>query len=153
MRPYSLDLRQRAVAAVQAGMPLQTAARTFRLGKSTLQRYLATVAAGRALMAKAPPGRRCRIGPDQELRLRQQVAEHPDATLDEHVAVWVAATGQRVSRSTLHDTFCRLGLSLKQRRSRQPNRARPSGRPLPPPSPASTRPTSSSSTRPERRSC
>lgn len=40
MRGYSLDLRERVVAAVDAGMPRTEAARLFKVAKVTIDRYL-----------------------------------------------------------------------------------------------------------------
>ncbi len=40
MKAYSTDLRERIVAAVDAGMPRPKAARTFRVSVATLKRYL-----------------------------------------------------------------------------------------------------------------
>ena len=40
MKAYSEDLRLRAVAAVDGGMPRSEAARVFGVGRATVERYL-----------------------------------------------------------------------------------------------------------------
>jgi transposase len=115
MRAYSIDLRERVVRAVTAGMSKAEAARVYDLGLSTVKRYVKQQAAGH-LRAKPLPGRARRIGANAEAALRAQVAAHPDATLDEHRQRWAAAGEATVSRATMSRTLARLGLPLKKSR-------------------------------------
>ena len=68
MRAYSLDLRQRIVAAVQGGQPKTAVADLFGVDVSTVDRYLSLAAAGN-LAAKPHPGRAPIISPDQHADL------------------------------------------------------------------------------------
>lgn len=114
-RPYSLDLRERAVGALQAGMPRVEVCRIFGISSSTLWRWNTTTLAGESLLPKPPPGRPRLIPVADEAALRQQVADAPDATLDWHRATWAASHGVVVSNPTMSRELTRLGLSLKRR--------------------------------------
>ena len=55
------------------------------------------------------------IKPEQEAALVRQLQGHPDATVDEHVALWQEETGQHVSRSTMGRAVLRLNWTRKKR--------------------------------------
>src|SRR5215211_1022141 len=100
MRPYSLDLRERIVRAVDAGATQAAVAEAFSVGRATVQRYVAQRRRG-SLAPRPIPGRAARIGPAQVPALRAQVEASPDATLAEHCARWAGAHGVRVSIATM----------------------------------------------------
>ena len=63
MKAYSIDLRQRIVQAVDGGMSLSEASRVYRVGRSTVKRYLSQ-------HPQAPDAESCR----HELRrVRQEI--------------------------------------------------------------------------------
>jgi transposase len=121
MRAYSLDLRERVVRAVAAGTPQAVVARTFGVGRATVERYLRRHRAG-ALAPRRSPGRPARIGPAMEPALRAQLEDAPDATLAEHCERWARAQGVRVSVSAMHRAIARLGWTRKKRPSTPPSR-------------------------------
>ena len=55
MNPYSEDLREKIVEAVERGMPKIEAAKTFGVGISSVKRYVATYRKGRSLAPKKIP--------------------------------------------------------------------------------------------------
>ena len=57
VRAYSLDLRQRVLAAVDAGMPRAAVLRTFQISRGTLQRWLKRRSDGLPLAGGTGPGR------------------------------------------------------------------------------------------------
>lgn len=57
MRAYSLDLRQRVVAAVQAGRSHSVAARLFGVSRRTVRRYLTQLEQTQQLTARPIPER------------------------------------------------------------------------------------------------
>ena len=57
MRAYSIDLRQRIVQAVESGMSLSEAARVYRVGRSTVKRYLSQQRVAGDLTPKIIPRR------------------------------------------------------------------------------------------------
>ena len=114
-RPRSADLRERSLAALDAGRPPAEVAALFGVSPRTLRRWRQERAAGRAA-PRSRPGRPRRIGPAAEAALRAQAAAHPDATLADHCARWAAEQGVRLSAATMCRALARLGLTLKQRR-------------------------------------
>ena len=147
MKQYSVDLRERLLRAIDAGLGQAEAARLFGVGTSTIKRWRRQRRDTGSLAPRVRPGRRPRIGLAAWPALAAQVAAAPDATLGEHCDRWAAAHGERVSPATMSRLLTRLGLPLKKSRSTPANRTRrpaPRGGPRPP---TSTRRPSSSSTR------
>src|SRR3954447_11958733 len=97
-----MDLRERVVAAVDAGATQPQAAARFGVSLRTVERYLARRRATGSLVATEQ-----RHGPEPKVRRRlrawlaARVAAAADATLAEHVAAFVAAGGARVSLSAM----------------------------------------------------
>ena len=98
MKAYSQDLRIRALAALDGGMPLAQVARTFHISVSSIKRWRAQQAALGHLRPKHPSGRPRRIGPSAERSLRAQLSAAPDATLPEHISIWIRQQGISLSR-------------------------------------------------------
>jgi transposase len=113
-RAYSLDLRERALRALDAGLAAVEIERTFGISPRTLRRWRQRVAGDRPLAAGQSSGRPPVIGPAQHDAVRAQVAAHPDATLVEHCRLWQAATQDELSVATMGRTLTRLGLTLKK---------------------------------------
>ena len=114
MRAYSVDLRERIVAAVAAGEAHATVARRFGVAVATIGNYLRLRRETGALTPRPRPGGRPGIGPAQYPALRAQLAAAPDATLAEHCATWATAQGSAVSVSTMWRTIGRLGWTVKK---------------------------------------
>ena len=117
MRPYSEDLRQRIVAAVDRGMARSQAARVFGVGRATVKRYLAL---RRVTGTVAPRPRR---GPPPIVTaalvaaLPARLEAAPDATLAEHCAWYEEASGVRVADTTMSRAIRRqLGWTRKKSR-------------------------------------
>jgi transposase len=123
MRPYSLDLRERIVRAVEAGATQVAVAEAFSVGRATVQRYVAQRRRG-SLAPRPIPGRAARIGAAQGPALRAQLDATPDATLAEHCGRWAGDQGVRVSVATMQRAIARLGWTRKKRRSTPPSRTR-----------------------------
>ncbi len=114
MRAYSTDLRERIVQAAPGGQPATAVARRFRVGVATVRRYLRQQRTIGSLAPKRPGGPTLRLGPADQLALREQVQATPDATLAEHCATWEAATGVRLSTATMSRTLARLNQPRKK---------------------------------------
>lgn len=115
-RPHlSDDIRERAVAAVEAGQPVVDVARFCQNDPSTVRRWVrrARLTGSSAKLSRS--GRPPVIKPEQESALRAQVAAHPDATLAMHCAWWEATHGVLPSLTTMSRTLRLLGLTLKKR--------------------------------------
>lgn len=113
MGPYSMDLRERVIAAVDAKEgSLRQLARRYRIGLSTLTRWLRRRRRCHTLAPKPhggghPPA----LDDAARRRLRAAVRKHPDATLEElaqHIGV-------RCSRMAIFRTLKTLRISRKKK--------------------------------------
>lgn len=122
-RPYSDDLRLRAVAAVEGGMSRRRAAEVFSVGASSVIRW---VQRSRLRGSVSPD----RIGGDRGSRivgadrawLLSQIEAQPDLTLQE-LRQALAAHGLRVGYGTIWRFCDREELTYKKNTARRPARS------------------------------
>ncbi len=115
-RPHaSDDVRERAVAAVEAGQSVADVAKFFGTDPSTIRRWLRQKRRTGSVLTRPRSGRPPLIKPSQEADLRDQVADQPDATLAMHCVRWEAKHGVRPGLSTMSRRLRKLGLTLKKR--------------------------------------
>jgi transposase len=127
MTPYSLDLRQKIIAALERGVGSQRAvADLFGVSRSfverLLQRQRTTGTLAPRLHAGGPP--RCLDETDERL-IRQCLEQQPDHTLDELREALAQQNGKPVSRATLGRMVQHLNLPRKKRLSTRPSALRP----------------------------
>lgn len=115
MRAHPLELRERIVAAVDAGHRTATVAEFFGVNRTTVTRYVQMARRGE-LVPKAIPGRSRRIGVDDERDRCLQLHLHPEATLAEHCQRWGNLLGATPSESTMSRAIQRLGWTRNKRR-------------------------------------
>jgi transposase len=117
MRAYSMDLRERVVAAVDRGTPRKEIVRTLGVSEPTIRRYLRLRRETGSVAPKPHPKRSFSIGRSVEQRraLWKQLEEHDDATLEKHCQLWEIKQGVKVSISTMSRAIRRLGWTLKKR--------------------------------------
>ena len=116
-RPYSADLRDRVFLAHEHGEGGATAlARRFRIGVSTLYRWLGDLRDEGRRAARPMGHGRARLGGAEDV-LRALVAEQDDATLAEYAERFAARTGRRRSPSAICRALRRLDLPRKKSRS------------------------------------
>ena len=122
MKTYSLDLRERALAAVDRGMPRKEAVGVFGVSLATIKRWLKRREETGSAAPKRRPGMRRRVGATVEGRraLWRQLEENREATLEEHRRLWERERGVRVSVATMSRVIRRLGWTYKQRRWEPP---------------------------------
>ena len=120
-RAYSADLRERVLAAHDAGEGSQARlAERYRVGERTLSGWL-KVAREEGRRAPRPRrGGRAPVGGEREA-LAGLVAERNDATLTEYADLLAERAGVRRSPSALCRALKALGLARKKRRSRPPS--------------------------------
>ena len=116
MRAYSKDLRLRALAACDRGMPRKEVARVFGVSEPTIRRYLRLRRETGDVEAKPVPGPPARKGAALEEALPAQAKANPDLTLAEHCEMFEEEHGINVSTATMSRAFRRLGLPLKKSR-------------------------------------
>ena len=118
MRAYSIDLRERVLAAYECDEPTAEIAERFSVSPAWARRVRQR---WRELGAVGPLPRR--RGPTPKLddadlaRLSGLWADAPDATLAELRGRLHASTGKLVSVSTVDRALAALGLSLKKSRT------------------------------------
>src|SRR3954466_11088937 len=95
MRAYSMDLRERIVAAVDAGLPQAQAAKRFGVSLRSVERYLSRRRRSGSLGAtEQRHGREPKIRRQLQAWLPERLEAAADATLAEHVGGFVAPRGQ-----------------------------------------------------------
>ena len=149
-RAYSVDLRERVLAACERGEGGRgEIARRFAVAERTVSGWLKAAREGRRA-PKPPAGGLPPVGGQAEV-LAGLVAERNDATLAEYADRLAGRAGVRRSLASVCRALKRLGLARKKRRSGPPSRT---GRMSPrrgrhgvPTSPGSIRAGWSSSTR------
>jgi transposase len=114
MKQYSVDLRERLLGAIDAGLSQAEAARLFGVGTATIERWRRRQRESGSLAPRSRPGRPRRIDPQHVAALTAQVHGHPDATLTEHCARWEATHDVRLSEATMSRALARLGWPLKK---------------------------------------
>lgn len=129
MRAYSIDLRERIVAAVrEEKQPVLVVARLFRVCRATVTAYLRQLDTEGHLRAKTSPGRPREIASGDEPALVAQLEATPDATLEEHCGEWERQRGVRVSVATMQRAILRINWRLKKRPLRRASKTRTPGR-------------------------
>lgn len=116
---YSKDLRVRAVAAVDRGIPRTEVSETFSISLTTLKRWLRMRREGKDLAPGVSTGRKRRIllTLEEKRALWKQLEENDDATLERHCELWEHKRGVRVSIATMSRAIRhKLGWTLKKRR-------------------------------------
>src|SRR5215207_9978604 len=121
VKQYSVDLRERLLRAIDAGLSQAEAARLFGVGTATIARWRRRQRERGSVAPQPRPGRPPRIGRAQERALLAQVHALPDATLREHCAQWEAEQGVGLSETTMSRALARLGWPLKKSRSKPVN--------------------------------
>jgi transposase len=118
----SADTRRRALAAYEQGGKTQAEiAALFGITVRTFQRWLRTWRTEGRDQPNHSPGRPRIIVGEAARRLRQEVADAPDATLQE----LAERLGHIASYVTVHRTLEAWDLSLKKRHSEPPSRTDP----------------------------
>ena len=113
MKPYSEDLRERIVNAVEAGTSKSGAARLFGVSLSSVKRYARIAGRGGPLKPRKGGGRPPKTDEAAKRLLEEDVKEHPAATVSERRRFLESVTGKTLSDSTVGRLPKRLGFSQK----------------------------------------
>jgi transposase len=114
MNPYSEDLRNKIVQALDRGMGKSEAARIFGVSLSSVKRYAKIADQGRSLAPKKRPGSKPKTGQDARRLLEADLDERPAATLAQRREFLQTICGVRVSDSTVCRLLKRMGFSRKK---------------------------------------
>ncbi len=115
MKAYSEDLRQRIVQAVTGGASQPVVADRYNVSLNSVKRYVKQWRATASLNPQPRPGRPRAIPRGVQSDLVAQFDAAPDATFATYCAQWEAATGVRVSESTMYRAQQRVGWTRKKR--------------------------------------
>lgn len=120
IEPYSLDLRERAVALLDEGANSPEVAEVLGVSDSWVRKMRLRRDRLGHLMPGSPPGKERKLSVDDVVVLGELVDEQPDATLEELVERMAKRQKVRVSISTLSRRLIELGLTRKKRLSTPP---------------------------------
>ena len=114
-RPYSMDLRERVVAAVEGGQSRRSVARLFRLGDATVIRWAKRHIVSGSVAAKPMGGARHDVLGAERVWLRARMAAVPDLTIRALRAELQAERGLRVSYDAVWRFLRAEGLTFKKK--------------------------------------
>lgn len=121
-KPYSLDLRQRVVQSVEDGLSCHKAAALFRLGVSTVIRWVARARETGSPAAKPMGGDHSSKLKGERVWLLERIETVPDLTLEE-LRLALKERGIVVGYGTVWRFFAAEGISFKKNHSRGRARA------------------------------
>jgi len=114
MRGYSIDIRERVVKAVKEEQQSKShVAKRFGISRWTVNRYVRRHDAGN-LEAARPSGRPQALDEKALEKLKEQVAQNPDWTLEEHALALNNKKLGDIKKSSVANYFKRLGLRFKK---------------------------------------
>src|ERR1700709_2443880 len=117
-RPYSLDLRERVVAVLTAGVRGQQAAQHFSIGESSALRWARRARESGSPKAKPMGGTRPFVLEGHRRWITVRLAEKPDLTL-RALAGELRALGAKGSAFAVWSIVADAGLSFKKKPARQ----------------------------------
>ncbi len=121
-RPYSRDLRERVVRAVEGGLSRRRTASVFGIGIATVIDWVAVWRESGRVSAKPMGGDRNSRLKGERAWLLERIDAVPDLTLEE-IRAELAQRGLRVGFGTVWRFFAAEGVSFKKNRARRRARA------------------------------
>ena len=118
MNAYSKDLRLKALAAIDRGVPRREVQDLFGISRSTIKRWLKRRHLTGDIAVHKIPGRPALKGEALREWLPEHLKSNPDLTLREHCETFEDETGVDVSEATMSRQIARLpgGWPLKKSR-------------------------------------
>jgi transposase len=115
MKPYSEDLRQKVVEAVeQRGTSKSEAARLFSISLSSVKRYTRLASRGEPLTPRKGGGRPPKADELTTKLLQEDIRTRPAATVEERRRFLKSFAGKNLSEPTLRRLLKRMGFSRKK---------------------------------------
>ena len=119
VRPYSLDLRERVVAAAEADQSCRAVAKRFGVSVSSVVKWRQRARATGSAAAKPMGGKRPYLLEEHRDWLLARIRETPDLTLHALLAELTDERAVVVSCDTLWRFLKRAGVSFKKNAARQ----------------------------------
>ncbi len=116
IKAYSLDLREKIVAAVGHGMSKAQAARTFGVGATSVKRYVKLKEEGKPLTPGKAPGKKAKLDRSAMKLLEEDLRSRPAVAYEKRADLLNELLGVRVSKSTICRMVGRLGYTRKKDR-------------------------------------
>jgi putative transposase len=129
MRPLSPDLRERIVAALEAGQNRAHIAARFEVSESSVYRLQRLWKTQGDLAPQKQPGRAPAFNEEDLTLLQRLAAKQSDPTGASLVQAWQENTGKLVGLSTMHRALHRLKMSYKKRAASPKRETRQSATP------------------------
>jgi len=124
MKPYSIDLREKIVSAMEKGdSSVRKVAARFAVSKNCVERWVLQKRTEGHVVPRKQGGSVSPVMAHQD-QLKAIFEQQPDATLAEYCELLFDATGLWVSQSTMCRTFQRLPYHAKKNAARQPSQQR-----------------------------
>lgn len=117
MKPYSQDLREKIIRALEAGETQEEVADRFSVSLSFVEKLWRRWRTSGSCAALAHAGGRQRALREHEAAIRKEVAAQPDVTLSELCERLAGAGAPSVSLATMCAELQRLDLPRKKSRS------------------------------------
>src|SRR5258708_20196844 len=127
-RPYSRDLRERVVGAVESGVSRRKAAAVFGVGIATVIEWMRIWRNSGRLEAKPMGGDHNSRLKEERVWLLERIAAAPDLTLEE-IRAELAARGKPVGYGTVWRVFSPPHIPLTKKITRPPPQTPPRPRP------------------------
>ena len=116
MKAYSMDLREKIVAAVGRGMSKAQGARTFGVGATSVKRYVKLAEEGKPLTPGKALGKKGKLDGSGVKLLEEDLHARPAVTHEKRADLLYELLGVRVSKSTICRIVGRLGYTRKKDR-------------------------------------
>lgn len=129
MKPYSNDLRRKAIAALDEDTSNAVGER-FGIAGSCIRKWRLRLRAGGSLEPRKPPGREREFDATHDAHLKEAVGARPDATRAELARAVGEKVGRIFSESSISRALKRLGLTRKKRLSQPASSNAPTFKPL-----------------------
>src|SRR3712207_901136 len=117
MKAYSVDLREKIVAAVRRGMPKALVAPTFGVGDTSVKRYVKLAEEGKPLTPGKAPGKQSKLGESGTRLLEEYLRARPTVSYRQRAEYLFKLLGVKVSKPTICRAIKRLGYTRKKGQS------------------------------------
>ena len=115
MKAYSVDFREKIIAAVERGMSKAQAARTFGVvGATSVKRYVKLAEEGKPLRPGKAPGKKAKLDESAMKLLEEDMHARPAVIYEKRADLLCELLGVRVSKSTICRVVRRLGYTRKK---------------------------------------
>jgi len=111
---YSIDLRSKAIEAVEQGNSQKSVAKMLGIGLASLERWIKRKRETGSVEAISPPGAPRKIDKAGEVKLREYLKENPESKIRE-LCEYMASEGyEQVSNSTMTRLLKAMNISRKK---------------------------------------